>query len=71
MEIQGNKLTARLRLAGTFIFLGLLVEALTLTWNNPIAFLVFMGVGGLLIFLGLVTYLLSLVSPVPDANTNS
>jgi len=71
MEIQENRIAARLRIAGTLVFLGLVVEALTLGWNNPIAFLVFMGIGGLLIFLGLVIYLLSLVSPVPDANTNS
>jgi hypothetical protein len=51
----------RLRLAGTLIALGLLVELLTLSWNNPIAFLVFLGIGGLLIFLGIVVFLLSLV----------
>jgi len=63
MDIQENRIAPRLRIAGTLIFVGVLVEALTLKWNNPIAFLVFMGVGGLLIFLGLVIYLLSLVSP--------
>lgn len=53
----------RLRLAGGLIFLGLLIEALTLTWNNPIAFVVFLGIGGLLIVAGILLYLLSLVSP--------
>jgi len=52
-----------LRIAGVLIFIGLLIEGLTLTWNNPIAFLVFLGMGGLLIFVGLVFYLISLVSP--------
>jgi len=40
-----------------------LIEGFTLMWNNPIAFLVFLGIGGLLMFIGIVFYLLSLVSP--------
>ena len=62
MENNGLKMTARLRMAGVLIFIGLLIEGLTLTWNNPIAFLVFLGIGGLLIGLGILFYLLSLVS---------
>jgi hypothetical protein len=62
MQIQETKIAPRLQLAGTLIILGLLVELFTLAWNNPIAFLVFLGVGGLLIFSGIVIYLLSLVS---------
>jgi len=56
-------MTARLRIAGVLIFVGLLIEAFTLTWNNPIAFLMFLGIGGLLIGIGIFLYLLSLVSP--------
>lgn len=63
METDGLKMTARLRIAGVLIFIGLLIEAFTLTWNNPIAFLVFLGIGGLLIGVGILFYLLSLVSP--------
>ena len=62
-EVQTRSIASRLRIAGTLIFFGLLIEAFTLTWNNPIAFLVFLGIGGLLIGLGIVFYLLSLVSP--------
>lgn len=62
MEIQTKSIAPRLRIAGGLIFLGLLIEAFTLRWNNPIAFLVFLGLGGLLIGLGMVFYLLSLVS---------
>ena len=57
------KMGARLRIAGTLIFVGLLIESLTLTWNNPIAFLVFVGIGGLMMIAGIVVYLLSLISP--------
>lgn len=63
MQTNELKMTARLRVAGALIFVGLLIEALTLSWNNPIAFLVFLGIGGLLILIGIVFYLLSLVSP--------
>ena len=63
MEIQTMKMTARLRIASVVVFIGLLIEGFTLMWNNPIAFLVFLGIGGLLMFIGIVFYLLSLVSP--------
>jgi hypothetical protein len=61
-KIQALGIAPRLRIAGALIFFGLLIEALTLEWNNPIAFLVFLGIGGLLIGLGIVFYLLTLVS---------
>lgn len=61
MEIQEITIAPRLRNAGILILLGVLVEACTLSWNNPIAFLVFLGIGGLLIGVGIVIYLLSLV----------
>lgn len=63
MESNGITMIARLRIAGVLIFVGLLIEGFTLTWNNPIAFVVFLGIGGLLIVAGIVLYLLSLVSP--------
>ena len=62
LDTQTVQIASRLRIAGTLIFLGLLIEGFTLTWNNPIAFLVFLAIGGLLIVLGIVFYLLSLVS---------
>lgn len=63
MDTNAMKMTARLRIAGVLVFVGLLIEAFTLTWNNPIAFIVFLAVGGLMIGLGILFYLLSLVSP--------
>lgn len=62
-EPKSLEMTARLRIAGVLVILGLIIEAFTLTWNTPIAFLVFLGIGGLLILLGIIFYLLSLVSP--------
>lgn len=52
----------RLRISGLLIILGLLVEALCLTLRGPVAFLVFLGLGGLLLFAGIALYLFSLVS---------
>jgi len=55
-------LTQSLRIAGVLIAIGLLIEAWTLHWNNPIGFLVFLGIGGIFIALGILIYLLTLVS---------
>jgi len=62
MKIEEGRIAPRLRISGALILVGLLVEAFTLGWNSPVAFLVFLGVGGLLIFCGLAIYLLSLAS---------
>ena len=62
VEIQITEIERRLRIAGALIFVGLLIEAVTLQWNSPMTFLVFLGLGGLLIGLGVVFYLFSLVS---------
>ena len=56
-----NPLERRLQVAGVFMILGLLVEALCLVWKGPLAFLLFLGLGGILLFAGIVVYLFSLV----------
>jgi hypothetical protein len=53
----------RLRISGILVILGLLVEAFSLLWSHPIAFLVFMFVGGAFMGVGILFYLYSLVSP--------
>ncbi len=57
-----SKLEKRLQFSGLLIAAGLVVEAVTLRWTHPLAFLVFMGVGGLLLTAGIVSFLLALVS---------
>jgi hypothetical protein len=52
----------RLRISGALIILGLLVELVTLKWSHPTAFLFFLMAGGLFLFVGIVLYLLTLVS---------
>jgi len=46
-----------LLLLGAFV-----IEVFSLLWKSPLAFFLFLGIGGLLALLGMVSYLLSLVS---------
>ncbi|HMV50963.1 MAG TPA: hypothetical protein PLD20_17800 [Blastocatellia bacterium] len=52
----------RIRLSGLLLIAGLLVELITLRWSHPTSFLFFLLLGGLLMALGIVVYLLTLVS---------
>ena len=52
----------RLRLAGTLVALGLVIELVSLLWSHPLAFIVFVTAGGLSIGVGILIYLYSLVS---------
>jgi hypothetical protein len=62
MQTQSNPIHARLRLSGLFIILGLLVQALSLLWNHPLSFIAFVTLGGLLLAIGIVLYLLTVVN---------
>jgi hypothetical protein len=55
-------LIRRLRLSGLLVALGLIVEAVTLLWSHPTAFLVFLFVGGLLVAAGVLLYLFTIVT---------
>ena len=52
----------RLRVAGSFVLVGLMVELASLLWSHPLAFILFIMPGGLLIVIGILLYLYSLVS---------
>ena len=60
-----NVMEKRLQIAATLVILGLLVEAVCLLWARPLAFLVFVGIGMLLMLAGIVFYLISLVTVGP------
>jgi hypothetical protein len=62
VTLSANPIERRLQFSAVLIILGLLVEALCLAWRGPLAFLVFLGLGGMLLFAGIVVYLYSLVS---------
>jgi hypothetical protein len=59
---SANPLEKRLRTAGTLLTVGLLIEAVCLPWSKPITFVIFVAVGGLLIFARMAFFLFSLVS---------
>lgn len=65
-------LVRRLRLAGLLLCLGLLIEAVTLFWPHPTAFLVFLLLGGTLVAAGVLVYLLAIASdPRPSGKPGS
>jgi len=43
--------------AGWCIAIGLVIQVVTLQWSHPTAFLVFIGLGGSLVALGIARYL--------------
>ena len=55
-------LARRLRRAGILLVVGLLVEAATLAWAHPTAFLAFAGLGATLVVTGVALYLHAIVS---------
>jgi hypothetical protein len=55
-------LEARLRLSALLVMVGIIVEIASLTWRHPTAFIVFVGVGGLLMAAGMTSFLWSIVS---------
>lgn len=60
--LSANPMERRLQFSGILLILGLLVEALCLLWTRPLAFVLFLGVGGLLLGLGILVFLFSLIS---------
>ena len=61
IEIRDEVITKKIRIAGLFILLGLVVEGLSLMWNHPLSFVAFLGIGGLLLGVGVVVYLVMLL----------
>jgi hypothetical protein len=59
--LSAEQLEKRRQVAGVFTVLGLVVEALCLIWSTPIAFVIFVAIGGLFMFVGIVLYLYSLI----------
>jgi hypothetical protein len=55
-----------LRISGLLLILGIVVEIISLLWEKPLAFLLLVGVGGALTFVGIVIYLYSLLPPTPE-----
>jgi hypothetical protein len=56
-----NALEKRLRLSAALVLIGLLIEALSLTWKSPLSFLMFMMGGGLAMAAGIALFFYSIV----------
>ena len=75
-RISASSLTISQRVAaglsvmafGLLLIAGLLVELITLRWSHPTSFLFFLLLGGLLMALGIIIYLLTLVSAANKAS---
>ena len=63
--LSTDPLQKRQQFAGLFLALGLLTEALCLILSTPIAFVIFVALGGSFMFIGIAIYLYSLVSILP------
>ena len=61
-----NIMERRLQVAGSILILGLLMEALSVSVRGPIAFLIFVGLAGLLLLAGLAAYLLAIARTAGD-----
>jgi hypothetical protein len=59
--LSTNPLQRKLQISGIILIFGLVVEAVCLLGQGPIAFLVFIGLGGLAFLVAIVYYLLALV----------
>lgn len=59
---SANSMARNLRIAGILLLCGLLVTVASLIWRAPLSFLMFAGIGGLLVLLGVAFYLFSLLS---------
>lgn len=62
MTAQLTKLERRLRRSGLMVGTGLIAELISLLWNHPTAFFLFLGVGAVLIAVGILYYFCSLVA---------
>ena len=67
-------ISRELKIAGILLLAGLLIAIVSLIWRAPLAFLLFAGVGGLLIVAGIVVYLFSIVgsggTPEPEKTSS-
>jgi hypothetical protein len=62
MDEQTPRVQHRLTVAASLLISGLLIEAVTLYWSSPLSFMLFIGLSGTLVGLGIIVYLFALVA---------
>ena len=60
--LSTNAFDRKLQISGMILIAGLVVQGVCLLRGSPIGFILFVGVGGLLIAIGVLLYLYSLAS---------
>ena len=72
MRRQLTKLERRIRRSAVLVAIGLMAELISLMWNHPTAFFLFLGAGASLMTAGILYYFYSLVTahePPAEAGT--
>ena len=62
MTEKGSRLQRKLKTAAYLLITGLAVQGITLHWAHPTSFLLFIILGGILIFAGIAIYLIAIVT---------
>jgi hypothetical protein len=62
MTDNASRLQRKLKTAAYFLIAGLAVEGITLHWAHPTSFLLFTGLGGILVLAGIAIYLIAIVT---------
>ena len=65
--LSANTMERKLQLSGVVLMLGLIVQALCLIFGRgAIGFMIFASLGGLLVMVGIIVFLVSLVAARPS-----
>jgi hypothetical protein len=59
---KASRLQRKLKTAAWLLIAGLAVEGITLNWAHPTSFVLFIIVGGVLVFAGIMLYLTAIVT---------
>jgi hypothetical protein len=70
MNTGGRKFSLSFQLSGILLIVGLCIEAISLHWIHPIAFLAFFVIGGSFLGVGVLLFLYSIVSRPPSSDPN-
>ena len=62
MVENSPRLHQRLKVAAYLLIAGLVLEAITLYWSSPLSFILFIGVAGTLVVLGIIVYLIAIAA---------
>jgi hypothetical protein len=62
MDENSSRLQQKIKVAAYLLIAGLIIEAVTLYWSSPLSFMLFIGLGGTLVGLGIIVYLIAIVA---------